>query len=192
MADIIPIDSSKSRSKIAPRWEATKETQEKALIEAKKLFPQGVFASDHQLEQVYDMGFKLYQSGNYKDAKAYFTLLTMGHIKEPRYMMARAATEHMLKEYYNAVVSYTIAAILDPDSPFPHYHASDCYMKMEDLMNACVALKMTIKRCGENPKFKSMKERCTALLEKVKADLKANKDPKVTRFIKQHAEKKRL
>lgn len=182
--EIVPIDTAQPKSKLAPRWQPSKEIQEKALIEAKRMIPNGTLASDEQLEQFYDMGYKLYQAGKYKDAKLYFNLLTLAHVKEPRYMLARAACEHMLKEYYNALASYCIAGMLDPTTPVPHYHSVDCYLKTENLVGACVALKMTIKRCGEDPRFNIIKGRSTALLSKVMEDLKNNKDEKVVKFLK--------
>lgn len=181
--EIISIEASQPKSTLAPHWRTSSKTYEKALVEAKKMIPNANLASDAELEKLYDTGYKLYQSGRYKDAKYYFNLLTLAHVKEPRYMMARAACEQMLKEYHNAIISYSIAAILDPNNPFPHYYSVDCHLKKEDLLNASVSLKMTIKRCEGNPKFKVMKERSLALLDKVIQDLKDHKDPKVVKFL---------
>ncbi len=65
---------------------------------------------------------------------------------EPSNTLGIAACFHMLKEYKNAVQAYMICAMLDPENPIPHFHASDCYVEMKDNLSAIISLDLAVQR----------------------------------------------
>lgn len=126
---------------------------------------------DSMLEGIYGQAYRLYNTGKYVEAGQIFRLLVMINSMEPRYSMGLAACFHMMKEYKNAIDTYTLCSIIDPDSPLPQYHISDCYVKLKDPFSAIVALKMAIKRAGKRAEFQTLVDRAKMSIESLKKDL---------------------
>lgn len=127
--------------------------------------------TDAFVEGIYGQAYRLYNTGKYKEASQLFRLLMMLNAKQPKYTLGLAACFHMLKEYKNAIQIYTVCGIVDPESPIPHYHASDCYMQMKDPVSAIIALEMAIKRAGERAEYKMLKDRALLTIDNLKKEL---------------------
>jgi type III secretion system low calcium response chaperone LcrH/SycD len=127
--------------------------------------------SDAMVEGIYGQAYRLYNTGKYRDASQLFRLLIMLNSAEPKYAMGLAACFHMMKDYKNAVSTYTICGVVDPDNPIPHYHASDCYIHMEDPVSALIALEMAVKRAGNKPEFQMIKDRALLTIESLKKEI---------------------
>jgi len=127
--------------------------------------------SDEMVEGIYGQAYLLYNTGKYRDASEVFRLLIMMKSTEPKFMMGLAACYHMLKEYDPAASTYILCSVLDPTSPLPQFHASDCYIQMGDKASAIVALEMTIKRAETKPEYQVLKERAAITLEGLKKEL---------------------
>ncbi|MCE5319040.1 MAG: SycD/LcrH family type III secretion system chaperone [Parachlamydia sp.] len=126
--------------------------------------------SDAMVEGIYGQAFRLYNTGKYRDASQLFRLLIMLNSTEPKYAMGLAACFHMLKEYKNAVSTYAICGVIDPENPVPHYHASDCYIHLGDTASALIALDMAIKRAGEKPEYQTLRDRAKLMVESLKKE----------------------
>jgi type III secretion system low calcium response chaperone LcrH/SycD len=126
--------------------------------------------TDAMIEGIYGQAYRLYNTGKFKDANQLFRLLIMINPVEPKYVMGLAACFHMLKEYKSAVDTYTIVNVVDPNNPIPLYHASDCYMQMGDPASALIALEMAVKRAGERPEFKTLKDRALLTISGLKKE----------------------
>jgi len=127
--------------------------------------------NDQMLEGIYGQAYRLYNTGKYRESAELFRLLILINSMEPKYAMGLAACFHMLKEYKSAVDSYTLCSILDPENPLPQYHASDCYIQMEDKLSAIVALRLAIKRAEENPEFRTLVDRAKLTIEGLKKEV---------------------
>lgn len=144
---------------------------------AKKATKMGIFPkdllgmSDSMVEGMYAQAYRLYNSGKYKEACELFRMLIMINALEPKYLLGFGACHHMLKEYKSAVDSYMVCSMLEPHSPVPHYHASDCYIQMGDPVSAIIELEMSVKRAGERPEFKTLKDRAALTIESLKKEL---------------------
>lgn len=156
----------------------TKENQTQDLKTAlKRATQKGVTSkdalglTDAMVEGIYGQAYRLYNTGKYRDASQLFRLLIMLNTTEPKYVMGLAACFHMQKEYKSAVDIYTMVSVIDPQSPLPFYHASDCYMQMGDALSASIALEMAIKRAGDKPEFKALKERASLTIESLKKEI---------------------
>jgi type III secretion system low calcium response chaperone LcrH/SycD len=128
--------------------------------------------SDAMIEGIYGQAYRLYNTGKYKDACQLFRLLIMLNSTEPKYAMGLAACFHMLKEYKNAVSSYAMCGVIDPENPIPHYHASDCYIHLKDPVSAIIALEMAIKRAGNKLEYQTIKDRAQLTINSLKQDMK--------------------
>lgn len=127
--------------------------------------------TDAMVEGIYGQAYRLYNTGKFRDASQIFRLLLMLNATEVKYAMGLAACYHMLKEYQTAIGAYTMVSVIDPNNPIPFYHVSDCYIKTGDNLSAIVALDMAIKRCGEKPEFRTIKDRATMTIEGLKKEL---------------------
>lgn len=126
--------------------------------------------SDAMVEGLYSQAYRLYNTGKYKDASQLFRLLIMIDSSEAKFAMGLAACFHMMKEYTNAIGTYALCGIIDPDSPIPHYHASDCYIQMKDYLSAIISLEMAVKRAGKKPEYQSLKDRSLMTIESLKKE----------------------
>ena len=127
--------------------------------------------SDQMVEGIYGQAYRLYNSGNYKDAILVFQLLVMINSMEAKYCLGLAACYHMQKDYKTASDLYMMCSVLDTQSPIPSYHASDCYLKMHDSLSALVALEVAIEKAGARPEYKTLKDRASLTLDKIQKDL---------------------
>lgn len=133
--------------------------------------------TDAMVEGVYGQAYRLYNTGKYKEAVQIFRLLIMINSTEPKYAMGLGASFHMQKDYKLAADAYSLVGILDPESPISFYHASDCYLQMGDPISALVALEMAIKRAGEKPEFRTLKDRAMLTAESLKKEVAKLKKP---------------
>lgn len=127
--------------------------------------------SDAVVEGIYAQAYRLYNTGKYSEASHLFRMLVMLNTTESKYILGLAACFHMLKEYLNAVQTYSMCSILDPENPIPHYHASDCYVQMKDNLSAIIALDLTVQRAGNKPEYSKIKERALLTIESLKNSL---------------------
>jgi len=145
------------------------------LIHTGKL-PREVFKiSDGKIEEMYSQAYHLYNTGKYKQAIQLFRLLILINADNPKYVMGVAACFHMMKEYKNAVESYTFCAILEPENPIPLFHASDCFIQSGDKFSALVALEMAVKKAGNSPQYQVLKDRALMTIEGLRKDLPEQK-----------------
>ncbi len=128
--------------------------------------------SDAMVEGIYGQAYRLYNTGKYKDACQLFRLLIMLNSTESKYAMGLAACFHMLKEYRNAVSTYAMCGVIDPNNPIPHYHASDCYIHLNDPVSAVIALEMAIQKAGSRPEYQMIKDRALLTVNSLKQENK--------------------
>lgn len=127
--------------------------------------------SDAMVEGIYGQAYRLYNTGKYRDASQLFRLLIMLNTTEPKYTMGLAACFHMLKEYKAAADVYALVTVIDAKSPIPFYHASDCFIQMGDNPSAIIALQMAAERAGDNPAFKTLKDRALLTIESLQKQM---------------------
>ena len=127
--------------------------------------------SGKYLENMYAQAYRLYNTGKYTEASHVFRMLIILNAMEPKYSLGLAACLHMLKEYYDAIQTYTMCTVLDPQTPLPFYHSADCFIQMKDYLSAMVCLELAIKRAESNPIYDKMKERAHMSLASLKEKL---------------------
>jgi len=164
------LSQSEAESSQADLSHISKEMLDKGLLPKNAL---GL--SDNLIEGIYGQAYRLYNTGKYKESSQLFRMLIMIDATEPKYSMGLAACFHMMKEYQNAINTYAICGIMEPDSPIPHYHSSDCYLQMNDPISAAIALEMAIKRASDRQEFQALKDRATLTLDAIKKKQEASK-----------------
>ena len=141
------------------------------------------------LENIYAQAYRLYNTGKYAEAAHLFRILIMFNAMEAKYMLGLAACFHMLKEYVNAIQTYTMCSALDPQNPIPHYHSSDCFIQMKEYISAMLCLELTIERAGDKPEYAKMKERALLSLESLKNQASSNPVDEQPRSVKELQER---
>jgi len=163
---------------------------------ADKMLKQGMTPKDAigltsgYLENVYAQAYRLYNTGKYAEATHLFRILIMLNAMEPKYMLGLAACFHMLKEYFNAIQTYTMCSALDPQNPIPHYHSSDCFIQMKEYLSAMICLEMAIERAGDKSEYAKMKERAQLSLESLKQQVASNPIDEVPPSAKEQEERR--
>lgn len=118
------------------------------------------------VDVIYDYASNLYNSGNYKSAILLFGFLTLLDPKEPKYRFCHAASQHMNKQYADAIESYASCIPLDPKNPAPAYHAADCYIKLNRPLEATNYLHTAIAQAQTDPKkYRVMMERALLTMQ---------------------------
>lgn len=167
---------------VSKRWKPSPQLETLALDMMKDIIPLQLRASDAKLEELYARGYNLYKAGRYREALPIFKLLAQANFKEPRYIMAMAATFHMLREYVSAAQAYYVVNMIDPDDPLPQYHLADCCFQMNNPISAYCALQMALKRCQKNPAYKNLEERIEIMIKSLKSDFEAKRREGVSWF----------
>lgn len=123
---------------------------------------------DKNAEMLYGEAYQLYNIGKYDDAKKLFASLHMLDPLDGRYSFGLAACCHMLKEYDMATDWYMKCSLMESDNPIPHFHASDCYIKMNDVISAYSCLLLAIKYAEGKPQYAMITDRAKMTLKTLK------------------------
>lgn len=89
---------------------------------------------------LYSLGFNLYEREDYETSKQIFQRLVISRPYEKKFWMALGACHQMSKSYEQALESWAIASFLDDTDPLPHFHATECYLALESVEQALLAL----------------------------------------------------
>lgn len=109
------------------------------------------------IDGYYERGYHFFNSGKFDEALPIFQFLSQLDNKEPRYILAIAATLHQMKNYDEAVVYYLLYGTLDLTNPMPYYHMYDCFSKLGSSDLGANALKAASQRAGQNPRYAELK-----------------------------------
>lgn len=154
-----------------------KETAGPAEQIAKKMSSSGMMPkellglNDAMIEGIYGQAYRLYNTGKYREAGQLFRLLVMLNATEAKYAMGLAACLHMIKDLKAAVEAYMLCSVIDPQSPIPHYHASDCYIQMKDRLSAVISLELAARACGDKQEYKTLKDRAQMTILSLKKEI---------------------
>ena len=170
-----------------------KEHKEEFKIAIKKIgtniFEKGMMPKDalgigdKNVDKLYNEAYQRYNMGKYNDAEKIFGQLLILNPTEGKYVFGLAACAHMKKDFEIAAEQYIRCSLYDPEDPIPYYHASDCYMELNDKLSALISLQMVIKRSGDKPEYKVMKDRALLTIESLKhgANEKQKTTPKLNK-----------
>ncbi|WP_444917408.1 SycD/LcrH family type III secretion system chaperone [Microbulbifer sp. JMSA003] len=124
-----------------------------------------------ELEAIYTLAYKKYESCNYKEALSLFQLLCQCDHYEAKYMLGLGATRQALSEHQLAGETFSFAAIVHPHDPRFPYYAAECHLALGDWRSAGSGFEMTMLRCEGKPEFQTLNEKATAQFERLKAKL---------------------
>lgn len=123
------------------------------------------------LEGLYSQAYILYNQGKFQESACIFVVLALLDPNEQKYQLGSAACLHRMGKYEKAAQVYLICSALDQTNPLPHFHAADCYIKINALPLAQMCLKYCIEACGQKKEHEVVKERATLMLTAVDREL---------------------
>jgi type III secretion system low calcium response chaperone LcrH/SycD len=127
----------------------------------------GAPLSDQEKEQLYALGYSLYNQGRYVDAmKAFWTLLCHD-ISDPRHYMGMAACQQMLNLHKKAIESYGLAWVMNVDNPVPLFHMAQCLVEENMIEEAKEVLDGLVSASEGMPEHAELRKRAIAILAKI-------------------------
>ena len=123
--------------------------------------------SDEELDALYILGTKKYESGEYKPAQDIFVMLCRLDPLTGRNFRALGAAFQMAKQYDRALKAYATAVTLDMDDAASSLHAGECLMLLNKTPEARAALEGCLQQAEQNPeKYAEVRSRAQAILAK--------------------------
>lgn len=147
------------------------------IIEEGKTPGEALEMSNEDLVLVYTFGYKLFETGKYKDAYNLFFVLNILFPMNSAIAMALGACRQRMEDWKGAVEMYLAAAFLDKADPLPALYAYECYEKLQEPKLALLMLETVIYRCENIPQFAPIKQKSEIMLEGAKARAENQKEP---------------
>jgi hypothetical protein len=92
--------------------------------------------SEETYKWIYDIGYKAFQAANYKNAKAVFFFLTKVNSSCADYWVGLGISQRNLNEKEEALNSFSIASLLNPEHPSSRYNSSELYLELGQTQDA--------------------------------------------------------
>lgn len=88
--------------------------------------------SQQEQNALYASAYTLYNDGNYETAAQLFTQLVLTAPFNHGFWRGLASSEQMRKEYNAALHAWCMVVLLNDKDPFPHFHAGECYLSLNN------------------------------------------------------------
>ncbi|MBI3508435.1 MAG: tetratricopeptide repeat protein [Chlamydiia bacterium] len=102
-------------------------------------------------ELIYADAFAQYEAGRLADATESFRLLCYQHPLEGKFWFGLAASLQESRSYLDALQAWAVASILQTTDPYPHFHAAECYLSLQNKEDAALALQQAEQRTPNEP-----------------------------------------
>lgn len=118
------------------------------------------------LNTFYAFAYRFYREGKYQEATDFFRFLTLIRPYEKRGWMGLGAAEQMSKNYHRALSAYAFLCVLDDQDPYPHFHAAECYLALNDVIEGLLALNAAGAACDDSPEHLDLKKKIALMRER--------------------------
>lgn len=95
-------------------------------------------------QAVYADALQEYEMGRYDKAHDLFALLSTELPVQPEVWKGLAACSQVQKSYPEALMAWSMAALLDETDPLPHFHAAECLFAQGDKPDALKAVRIAL------------------------------------------------
>lgn len=114
---------------------------------------------------LYVLGKHFYDQGKNKEAGCIFQSLTLFSPNNFDYVYGLASAYHQTGDFVNAAVGFYRSFLLNPKNPLTMYYLSDCFIQLEDPVDALSFLDTTIAMVDSlhEERYQPIKERCILL-----------------------------
>ena len=123
--------------------------------------------TQEQLENLYSLGFNLFNVGNFKDSLTVFEALTLYNNLDIRFWMGLGGSRQGLGDYEGAIDAYSMGATIEAfNNPEPFLYVARCFIKLGKKEEALTTLEGLIDLVDpDNPKHLECKSVAEALIE---------------------------
>lgn len=130
------------------------------------LFKDALNLSEENMEAFYTLAYQMYKQGEIATARKLFQLLIFIDPSQPKYHYAQGVLYHKAHDYMDAAKCFLTAGTIGKEPyPLAFFHASDCYIQLNDLPSAIITLAHCIENCGEDAQHTTLKKKCEVLKE---------------------------
>ncbi len=105
--------------------------------------------SNEDLRVIYSLAYTLYQGNDFVQARSIFQQLASLKPFEQKYWLGLASCWQVEKRYHEALKGWAMAALLNERDPTPHFHATECYLALDDQKEGSKAFAACQKRITE-------------------------------------------
>lgn len=147
------------------KFESIKQQLILHLLKQGIISKESLHLDEDNVKKLYERAYQLYSAGKYREAKGLFAFLLLFDSTDYNFIYGMATCCLMLKDYGEAARGYIQCGIVDPDNPMPYFYAADCYLQNNDLISACVALRIVIKRAQHKPEYVELTHRTQLTLD---------------------------
>ena len=121
--------------------------------------------TDTQLEAVYALAYRSFNSGKYDEAEKLLTwLMGLDHY-DRRFQIALGCTRQKKKDYQGALNCFSVAALLDLNDPIPPLRSAECFLALGDQENAKSAALAVLGASKDDPKHEQNRGRASLILK---------------------------
>ncbi len=116
--------------------------------------------SDNSIECLYGVAYTYYNQGKFTEGEQLFRLLVLVDPLKKKYWMGLAGSQHLNEHFDDALQSYAMAGLLEGGGdPYPHFHAADCYVSLENYPEAIKALDAAVACLNEGTDDPQLRQR---------------------------------
>ncbi len=112
---------------------------------------------------LYAAAYASYEAGDYEKALELFLALTQSAPFDKAHWKGLASTQQMLSDYEAALHAWSIAALLNEQDPWVHFHAAECLLSLGDRHQASKALMMSESRLDTDPSHAELRNKIELL-----------------------------
>lgn len=98
----------------------------------------------------YATAFGLYEKGDYRRAAQLFTQLVLTDPYSEHYWLGLASCKQMAQDFLAAIHAWGMVALLRENDPFPHFHAAECLLSLDNKEEALKAMDAALQLSGKN------------------------------------------
>lgn len=95
-------------------------------------------------QSLYSEAVQEYEAGHYDRAHDLFCNLSMELPMQPDVWKGLASCNQVRKHYPEALIGWSMAALLDANDPVPHFHAAECLLAKGDRIEALKAVRIAL------------------------------------------------
>jgi type III secretion system low calcium response chaperone LcrH/SycD len=142
------------------------------MVEGGSTLKKAAGINDQFINQIYAYAYNLFQGGKYEKAQEGFETLRLLDPKNALYTFSAAACLHKLQKYHEAIQYYMCAGIINDNDPIPYYHASDCFLKLDNKYGAVFMLTHALLHLKDTPENAIFKERLEQSIKSLEKEMK--------------------
>ena len=121
--------------------------------------------SSYEMEEIYSEAYRLYDRANYLESSTTFRWLVLLNPFIGKYWIGLAASLQLLEKYEKALHAYAIAALIESENPYPHFHAYECYGALKNREEAKKALDSAYRRTIGKTAYQHLQDELLTLLK---------------------------